>query len=104
MKTKRPSLLRAADVRGFLERHPGWRATKQGLTRTYTFKNHTSELRFVVTVATFSKEHRHHPSIQIDFKKVEVRWTTHDAGGITDRDVAMAELTDRIFKERIGWW
>ena len=43
-----------------------------------------------------AQEHDHHPDIDIRFNKVRVRWTTHDAGGLTRLDLVLAEATDGL--------
>ena len=51
-------------------------------------------------VAALAEEANHHPDIAISYKKVTLRWTTHSAGGITDRDRELAERTDALLAGR----
>jgi 4a-hydroxytetrahydrobiopterin dehydratase len=47
-------------------------------------------------LAELAEGENHHPDIAISYRKVTVRWTTHSAGGITDRDRELAARTDTI--------
>jgi 4a-hydroxytetrahydrobiopterin dehydratase len=47
-------------------------------------------------VADLAEQEDHHPDIAVSYKKVTLRWTSHSEGGITDRDYALAERSDRL--------
>ena len=53
-------------------------------------------IAFVNRVAELAERENHHPDIAVAYKKVTLRWTTHSAGGITDRDRALAALSDEL--------
>ena len=79
-------------VRGALSELPGWSADGvAALTMTYKFKDHVTAMGFLVRVAMVAEKMDHHPDIRIVYSTVDVRLNSHDAGGVTERDVKLAE-------------
>ena len=72
----------------------GWARRGDVLTRTYTFRNFTQAIEFVNRVAGLAESANHHPDIDIRYSKVTLTLSTHDAGGITSNDVALARSID----------
>ena len=68
----------------------GWDEVDNALERTFTFGNFVEALAFVNRVGELAEAENHHPDIRIDYKNVTLRWWTHTAGGITDRDRELA--------------
>jgi 4a-hydroxytetrahydrobiopterin dehydratase len=68
----------------------GWTREGDEIVRTYEFDDYLDGVEFLQEVAQVADEEYHHPTIELRWREVEVRWTTHDAGGITDADLAMA--------------
>jgi 4a-hydroxytetrahydrobiopterin dehydratase len=60
------------------------------LTKTYTFREFMDGIAFVNAAAGEAERMNHHPDIDIRYTKVTVNLTTHDAGGITQKDVELA--------------
>ncbi|HVY48123.1 MAG TPA: 4a-hydroxytetrahydrobiopterin dehydratase [Minicystis sp.] len=83
-------------VTAFLNEHAGWARRGDALARTYTFEDFGAALGFAVRVGVAAERRDHHPDLAVGYGKVEVVWTTHDAGGVTALDVEMAERTDRL--------
>ena len=71
-----------------------WERDGDEITRTYDFDDYLSGVAFAATVGEIAEEEWHHPTITIGYTEVEVRLTSHEAGGITDQDIHMAELFD----------
>lgn len=71
----------------------GWSEVEGALERTFTFANFVEALAFVNRVGELAEAENHHPDIRIDYKHVTLRWWTHTAGGITDRDRELASLS-----------
>ena len=69
----------------------GWAEVDDALERTFTFASFPDALAFVNRVGELAEDEDHHPEIRIDYIRVTLRWWTHTAGGITDRDRALAE-------------
>jgi 4a-hydroxytetrahydrobiopterin dehydratase len=80
----------------------GWSRRGEVLTRTYTFRNFTQAMDFVNRVAGLAEEANHHPDIDIRYSKVTLTLSTHDAGGITSNDLALARAFDADAPEDEG--
>jgi 4a-hydroxytetrahydrobiopterin dehydratase len=68
----------------------GWSSVNNALHRTYTFDSFTDAIAFVNGVARLAESQNHHPDITINYRKVALTLTTHDAGGITEKDYVLA--------------
>lgn len=73
-----------------------WPEVDGALERTFELSSFAEAIAFVNRVAALAEEENHHPDISISYRKVTLRWTTHSAGGITERDHALAARTDRL--------
>ncbi len=73
-----------------------WSESDGALERTFTFGNFREALAFVNRVGELAEAENHHPDIAISYKHVTLRWWTHTAGGITDRDRELAEKTSAL--------
>jgi len=73
-----------------------WSEVDKALERTFSFGNFAEALAFVNRVGELAESQNHHPDIRIDYSRVTLRWWTHTAGGITDRDVEMARRSDEL--------
>jgi 4a-hydroxytetrahydrobiopterin dehydratase len=83
-------LLSSAQVNDLLKANPGWRLEDGKLVREWSFKDFVAAMAFVNQVAERAEAAGHHPDIDIRYNKVKLALTSHDSGGITDRDGAMA--------------
>jgi 4a-hydroxytetrahydrobiopterin dehydratase len=85
-----------AELAGYLARVPQW--TREGIeiTRTFTFRNFREAMGFVVQVALLAERADHHPDIDIRYKQVTLRLSTHSAGGLTEKDFALAQQIDQL--------
>ena len=61
--------------------------------REFELESFPAAIAFVSRVAELAERENHHPDIDIRYRRVLLRWSTHSAGGITDRDREMAERT-----------
>jgi 4a-hydroxytetrahydrobiopterin dehydratase len=73
-----------------------WEREGDEITRTYEFDDYLAGVAFATEVAEVAEEEFHHPEIRIGYKEIEVRLTSHEEGGITDKDVHMAEHFDDL--------
>lgn len=69
-----------------------WERDGDELVRVYEFDDYLDGVTFAATVGEISEEEWHHPTIVIRYGEVEVRLTSHEEGGITDKDVEMAAI------------
>ena len=74
----------------------GWSEVEDALERTFTFSNFREALGFVNRVGELAEAENHHPDIAVHYNRVTLRWWTHTAGGITDRDVELASRTTEL--------
>jgi 4a-hydroxytetrahydrobiopterin dehydratase len=72
----------------------GWEREDDEIVRTYEFDDYLKGVSFTQTVGEIADEQFHHPEIVVRYDEVEVRLTSHEAGGITDDDIEMAELIE----------
>ena len=70
---------------------PGWQIDAGELVRTFKFEDFRAALRFVIKIGEIAEEAGHHPDIDIRYNKVQLALVSHDAGGITGSDTAMAK-------------
>ncbi|HEX5221124.1 MAG TPA: 4a-hydroxytetrahydrobiopterin dehydratase [Verrucomicrobiae bacterium] len=87
--------LSAAQIKTALAAIPHWKKQRNTITRTFQFKDFPAAIRFVNAVARLAEKAWHHPDIDIRWNKVTLTLTTHDAGGLTQRDFTLAEQFDR---------
>jgi 4a-hydroxytetrahydrobiopterin dehydratase len=86
---KMPSLT-AETIESRLRKLPGWRVEAGELVRTFEFADFRAALRFVNNVGELAELAGHHPDIDIRYNRVRLALTTHDAGGLTDKDFDLA--------------
>lgn len=79
-----------------MARRPDWDIVDNALQRTFTFEDFAQALAFVNAVGAAAEEANHHPDIEFGWGRATVRWTTHDAGGITTADRQLARRTDEL--------
>ena len=73
-----------------------WKAENDVLSRRFEFKNFSTALDFVNRVGEIAERHDHHPDITFGWGYAEINLTTHDRGGITDFDFAVAKEINEI--------
>ena len=81
-------------IDGWLENHPKWTRDGEVLRRSFKFPAFRNAIVFVNRLASLADDADHHPDIDIRYDRVHVGLSTHSAGGITDKDTAMAERID----------
>ncbi|MFO7833254.1 MAG: 4a-hydroxytetrahydrobiopterin dehydratase [Halohasta sp.] len=74
-----------------------WDREDDEIVRTYEFDDYLTGVDFAADIAEIADEAFHHPEIIIGFRSVEVRLTNHEAGGITEIDIDLAEQFDDEF-------
>jgi 4a-hydroxytetrahydrobiopterin dehydratase len=88
------TLLTEAELKEFLAKHPAWKVEGKALTRTYELPSFREAIAFAGRVADVAEREDHHPDIDIRYRRVTLRLSTHDAGGLTFRDPKVAALAD----------
>ena len=79
---------------------PGWSEAKNrdAITRQFTFRDFNEAFGFMARAALIAEKLDHHPEWFNVYNRVEVTLATHDAGGVTERDVKLAQAMDRLAK------
>ena len=86
--------LNAESIRGWLNGRKGWKRRSNRLTKEFTFNHFRDSIVFVNRVATLADSHGHHPDIDVRNGTVTLTHTTQDVGGISERDLELAEQID----------
>ena len=79
-----------ADATARLYSLPGWAMKDDAIEKTFVFADFTEAMRFVNRLADAAEAADHHPDLDIRYNKVRVVLTTHDSGGLTENDFALA--------------
>lgn len=90
------AFLSATERSEFLSHHPGWQIDGETLRKTFTHKDFVAALGFVTQVAMLAEKAYHHPDLDIRWNKVSISLSTHDEGGLTMKDAALAEAIDQL--------
>jgi len=85
-----------AQLHDELANAPDWAEVSGAIQRTFRFPDFLASMRFVTGLAEYAERVQHHPDILIRYDKVTISVSTHDAGGITARDFALAREADRL--------
>lgn len=86
----------------FLKEFPRWREIegRDAIARLFQFKDFSETFAFMTRVALLAEKMDHHPEWFNVYDKIDVTLTTHDAGGVTDKDVEMAKAIEAFAKGR----
>lgn len=87
-----------AQIAAELEKHPDWSEVGGKIQRTFQFPGFVAAIEFVKKLAAYAEKVQHHPDILIRYDKVTLTVSTHDAGGITQKDFDLAEESDKLSK------
>jgi len=75
----------------------GWVYEDGSIKKTFKTSNYPSTMGFVTAIGGFCQKHNHHPDyILMKYKEVEVSFSTHSAGGITQKDINIAQDIEKI--------
>jgi 4a-hydroxytetrahydrobiopterin dehydratase len=74
----------------------GWSRRGATITRTFQFKGFPESTAFVSRLVAPAEAMNHHPDVDVRYDKVTVTLSTHDSGGITENDLALAERIDAL--------
>jgi 4a-hydroxytetrahydrobiopterin dehydratase len=88
--------LSQAEITTRLSSLPNWQIESGALVRTFTFVDFRIALAFVNRVGELAEAAAHHPDIDIRYNRVRLSLVTHDAGGITEKDFALAAQAGNV--------
>jgi 4a-hydroxytetrahydrobiopterin dehydratase len=75
---------------------PGWRRSGDAITRDFELPSFPAALLFVAAVGHLAERAEHHPDILIQYRSVTLTLSTHSAGGLTDKDFALAAAINAL--------
>jgi 4a-hydroxytetrahydrobiopterin dehydratase len=81
---------------GVRELHPDWSGSTEKLSRSIEFADFATAVEFVNRLAPRCEELDHHPDLAIRWRWVDVVLATHSAGGVTEKDLALAGIVDEV--------
>ncbi len=91
-----PLKMDAAQIAVALSSVPQWQQNGAVISRTFQFKDFPAAVKFVNAVADAAEQAWHHPDIDIRWNKVTLALTSHDAGGLSEKDFALAKKADEL--------
>ena len=95
----RPCKLSAEDIAIQLARLPEWRLHGATIVRELRFPTYLAGVDFAVAVARAAEAMNHHPDLFIGWRKVTITLSTHDAGGLTELDFALATQVEALVEQ-----
>ncbi len=94
--------LSASEVAAALAQRPQWSGGSSGIERTVTATTFLDGIRIVSAVAQAAEAANHHPDIDIRWRRLRFALVTHDAGGVTALDLALADAIDKAVSDGGG--
>jgi 4a-hydroxytetrahydrobiopterin dehydratase len=91
-----PTRLSDEQIQTRLGELPAWNSAEGKLTRTFEFEDFRGAMDFANRIAEVAEKEGHHPDLLVGWGKVVVYLTTHSAGGISENDLKMAALIQRL--------
>jgi 4a-hydroxytetrahydrobiopterin dehydratase len=88
--------LSPSEISNALTAIPDWRLEQDALVRDFSFSDFREAMSFVNSVAAVAERAGHHPDIDIRYNRVRLALSSHDAGGITERDFSLATEIGKI--------
>jgi 4a-hydroxytetrahydrobiopterin dehydratase len=92
-----PQALSEQDIELQLREFSGWERIGDQLTKKFSFDNYHQTMAFVNATAWISHRQDHHPDLKVGYNTVEVFYSTHSAGGLTEFDFICAAKIEQLF-------
>jgi 4a-hydroxytetrahydrobiopterin dehydratase len=90
------ALLTDDEIRAQLGGLPGWELAGDAIRKEYVFRGFRAAIAFIDRLAEVAIAARHHPDLENHYNKVVVSLTSHDAGGVTEADLALARAIEAV--------
>ena len=87
-----------AKISAALAALPDWKRGGEVISRTFVFRDFVEAMKFVNAVAELAEQAQHHPDMDVRWNRVTLALTTHDAGGLTEKDFALARHCDGLLR------
>ena len=93
-------LLKESEIKEALAQLPEWYLRANAICRDFEFKDFAKAMFFVNQLAEIAETANHHPDIDIRYNKVHLALTSHDSGGVTQRDLRLAQQISIFYEGR----
>lgn len=90
------SIFNEITAKPLLENLKNWHYNANGIEKKFLFKNFTEALGFIVKVGVLAEKMNHHPELFNVYNKVNIRLTTHEPSGLTEKDFKLATEIEEI--------
>lgn len=90
------AVLADSELKERMEELDGWEVRGGALEKSFDRGDFDGSIAFVNTIAKAANEADHHPDISVSWDTVTLRWVNHAEGGITGKDIAMAQKSDEL--------
>ncbi len=94
------SLLNTKVINGKLKKMNEWKFQNNAISRSFDFSTYMSGISYVQTLALLAEKENHHPNITIGWCRINIEFTSHDLGGVTEKCIYMAILATKLFEEQ----
>ena len=81
---------------------PGWEYKDNAISKLYRFKTFMDGIRFLNQVAEMAEAADHHPDVKINYTRITFSCSTHDQGGVTEKDFKLASQIEEAYKAYAG--
>lgn len=92
-------LLSASELKNELTRLSAWSSGEAAIRRTYKLADFRQATAFIVLISYEAEAANHHPTLTNTYNSVTVELSSHDVGGVTERDIDLAAKIDAIFQK-----
>jgi 4a-hydroxytetrahydrobiopterin dehydratase len=92
--------LSQSEISAALGKLTGWTLEGNAIRKQFTFAGFPEAIAFLTRLVPHAEAADHHPDILVNYKRVTLTYSTHSEGGLTAKDIAGAEMADRVAAER----
>jgi 4a-hydroxytetrahydrobiopterin dehydratase len=94
--------LEKSEIERRLSALPGWEYKDNAISKLYRFKAFMDGIRFLNQVAEMAEAADHHPDVKINYTRITFSCSTHDQGGVTEKDFKLASQIEQAFQAYAG--
>lgn len=84
------------EVRKEISNLDGWKSEGDIITKKYRLKDFREAMKLATEIGELAEQHAHHPDLEISYGSLVVKLTTHDEGGITNKDIELARAIEAL--------
>lgn len=91
-------MLNETEINARLTTLPGWTHADRAIVKTFRFADYAQTMAFVNAIAWIAQRADHHPELTVGYDHVGVRYSTHSAGGLTEKDFDCAARIETLWR------